>query len=158
MGQWKRSCLPMQESEEMWVPSLGRKDPLEGEMAICSSVIAWKIHRHRSLAGYSPSGQKELDTAEWLNMIINYTHHAAAAKSLQSGPTLCDPTEGSPPGFPIPGILQARTLEIKFPRLTHFVSEFVPLDHCCPFFPLSTFGSHLWQSVLCIFEVSVFCF
>ena len=36
---------------------------------------------------------------------------AAAAKSLQSCPTLCDPTEGSPPGSPIPGILQARTLE-----------------------------------------------
>ena len=36
---------------------------------------------------------------------------AAAAKSLQSCPTLCDPTDGSPPGFPIPGILQARTLE-----------------------------------------------
>ena len=36
---------------------------------------------------------------------------AAAAKSLQSCPTLCDPTGGSPPGFPIPGILQARTLE-----------------------------------------------
>ena len=36
---------------------------------------------------------------------------AAAAKSLQSCPTLCDPIEGSPPGFPIPGILQARTLE-----------------------------------------------
>ena len=36
---------------------------------------------------------------------------AAAAKSLQSCPTLCDPIEGSPPGSPIPGILQARTLE-----------------------------------------------
>ena len=36
---------------------------------------------------------------------------AAAAKSLQSGPTLCDPIDGSPPGSPIPGILQARTLE-----------------------------------------------
>ena len=36
---------------------------------------------------------------------------AAAAKSLQSCPTLCDPTDGSPPGSPIPGILQARTLE-----------------------------------------------
>ena len=35
----------------------------------------------------------------------------AAAKSLQSCPTLCDPTDGSPPGSPIPGILQARTLE-----------------------------------------------
>ena len=36
---------------------------------------------------------------------------AAAAKSLQSYPTLCDPIDGSPPGSPIPGILQARTLE-----------------------------------------------
>ena len=48
------------------------------------------------------------------------THHvpdcmlpaaAAAAKSLQSCPTLCDPRDGSPPGTPIPWILQARTLE-----------------------------------------------
>ena len=36
---------------------------------------------------------------------------AAAAKSLQSCPTLCDPTDGSPSGSPVPGILQARTLE-----------------------------------------------
>ena len=36
---------------------------------------------------------------------------AAAAESLQSCPTLCDPTDGSPPGSPVPGILQARTLE-----------------------------------------------
>ena len=39
------------------------------------------------------------------------TAAAAAAKSLQSCPTLCDPIDGSPPGSPIPGILQARTLE-----------------------------------------------
>ena len=36
---------------------------------------------------------------------------AAAAKSLQSCLTLCDPIDGSPPAFPVPGILQARTLE-----------------------------------------------
>ena len=36
---------------------------------------------------------------------------AAAAKSRQSCPTLCDPIEGSPPGSTVPGILQARTLE-----------------------------------------------
>ena len=36
---------------------------------------------------------------------------AAAAKSLQSCPTLCDPRDGSPLGSPVPGILQARTLE-----------------------------------------------
>ena len=36
---------------------------------------------------------------------------AAAAKSLQSCPTLCDPIDSNPPCFPVPGILQARTLE-----------------------------------------------
>ena len=38
-------------------------------------------------------------------------HTAAAAKSLQSCPALCDPIDSSAPGFPVPGILQARTLE-----------------------------------------------
>ena len=41
----------------------------------------------------------------------NYTVAAAAAKSLQSYPTLCDPIDGNPAGSPVPGILQARTLE-----------------------------------------------
>ena len=47
-----------------------------------------------------------------LGMVLSTTGaSAAAAKSLQSCPTLCDPINGSPPGSPIPGILQARTLE-----------------------------------------------
>ena len=45
------------------------------------------------------------NTWSWVN------HAAAAAKSLQSCPTLCDPIDGSPRGSPVPGILQARTLE-----------------------------------------------
>ena len=47
------------------------------------------------------------------NTQVDLTHFAApaAAKSLQSCPTLCDPIDGSPPGSPVPGILQARTLE-----------------------------------------------
>ena len=40
-----------------------------------------------------------------------YIHAAAAAKPLQSCPTLCNPRDGSPPGSAVPGILQARTLE-----------------------------------------------
>ena len=51
---------------------------------------------------------------------------AAAAKSLQSCPTLCDPRDGSLPGFPVPGILQARTLEwgaIAFSRRDHGASK-----------------------------------
>ena len=47
----------------------------------------------------------------WLNGKFNGMYAAATAKSLQSCPTLCDPIDGSPPGSPIPGILQARTLE-----------------------------------------------
>ena len=45
---------------------------------------------------------------------------AAAAQSLQLCPTLCDPKDGSPPGSPIPGILQARTLEwVAIPSPMH---------------------------------------
>ena len=43
--------------------------------------------------------------------LTNMQTAAAAAKSLQSCPTLCNPIDGSPPGFPVPGILQARTLQ-----------------------------------------------
>ena len=52
----------------------------------------------------------------WLSVIVSYlliaAAAAAAAKSLQLCPTPCDPIDGSPPGSPIPGILQARTLEL----------------------------------------------
>ena len=44
---------------------------------------------------------------------------AAAAKSLQSCPTLCDPIDGSLPGSPFPGILQARTLECVVTSFTN---------------------------------------
>ena len=44
-------------------------------------------------------------------LLIDTIAAAATAKLLQSCPTLCDPIDGSPPGSPVPGILQARTLE-----------------------------------------------
>ena len=58
-------------------------------------------------------GRKESDTTERLNWTeLNWWDQmpaaAAAAKLRQSCPTLCDPTDSSPPGFPVPGILQAR--------------------------------------------------
>jgi len=46
------------------------------------------------------------------NTITGIENTAAAAKLLQLCPTLCDPIEGSPPCCPVPGILQARTLEL----------------------------------------------
>ena len=51
----------------------------------------------------------KLTLMAWSNTSTKLT--AAAAKSLQSCPTLCDPIDGSPPGSPVPWILQARTLE-----------------------------------------------
>ena len=59
--------------------------------------------------GYSLWGCKASDTTEELTH--THTHAAAAAKSLQSCPTLCNPIDSSPSGSPVPGIVQARTLE-----------------------------------------------
>ena len=55
-----------------------------------------------------PQSLFSLFTSIWCLLQIRT---AATAKSLQSCPTLCDPIDGSPPGSPVPGILQARTLE-----------------------------------------------
>ena len=59
--QWYRICLPMQ---EMWVRSLGWEDSLEEEMTTHSCILAGESQGQRSLAGYSPLGPKESDTAE----------------------------------------------------------------------------------------------
>ena len=65
-----------------------------------------------------PSEEKQTDKQKLstnLTLYKAYTNHrtnlAAAAKSLQSCLTLCDPIDGSPPGSPVPGILQAKTVE-----------------------------------------------
>ena len=59
-------------------------------------------------------------------------YSAAAAKSLQSCPTLCDPIDGSPPGSAVPGILQARTLEwvaISFSNAWKWKVKVMSLSH-----------------------------
>ena len=52
--------------QETQVGSLDWEDPLEKGMATHSSILAWKSHGQRRLAGYSPWGHKELDTTEQL--------------------------------------------------------------------------------------------
>ena len=52
-----------------------------------------------------------LSSGKTSQVLVLFYCTAAAAKSLQSCPTLCNPIDGSPPGSPVPGILQARTLE-----------------------------------------------
>ena len=54
----------MQETSEMRVQSLGLENPLVEEMATHSSVLAWRTHGQRSLAGYRPPGLTESDRTE----------------------------------------------------------------------------------------------
>ena len=54
--------------QKTWVQSLGREGVLEKNMATHPSVLAWRFHGQRSLAGYSPWGHKESDTTEVINM------------------------------------------------------------------------------------------
>ena len=55
--------------------------------------------------------------------VVSISAAAAAAKSLQSCLTLCDPVDGSQPGFPIPGILQARVLEWVAISGSHYITR-----------------------------------
>ena len=56
--------LSVMQMQETHVQSLGQEDPLENEMAIHSSILAWRIHGQSSLAGYGLWGHKESDTTE----------------------------------------------------------------------------------------------
>ena len=71
-----------------------------------------KKYAGRKNALRGPEKYKNLSlTLKQLEEIKTITAAAAAAKSVQSCPTLCNPRDSSPPGSPVPGILQARTLE-----------------------------------------------
>ena len=107
---------------ETWVRSLGGGDPWKREWQPTPLFLPGEFCRQRSLVGYSPWGCKELDTTEWLTPSLFFFTYifwkggcswdaaaaAAAARSLQSCPTLCDPIDSSPPGSPIPGIFPSK--------------------------------------------------
>ena len=65
----------------------------------------------RSLVGKNPLDKGKATTPVFWPGELHGQYAAAVAKSLQSCPTLCDPIDGSPPRSPVPGLLQARTLE-----------------------------------------------
>ena len=67
------------------------------------SILAWRIP-------WTKESNNKTDQKVHI-ICFNVYYNAAAAKSLQSCPTLCDPIDGSPLGSSVPGILQARTLE-----------------------------------------------
>ena len=56
--------------QETWVQSLGGEGPLEKKMATHSSILAWRFHGQRSLAGCSPWDRKELNKAERLTLSL----------------------------------------------------------------------------------------
>ena len=83
------------EPQEMAEPLGGRNTPMHTQTHAYTCM--YTTHAH---------------TQTWACIHVHTSHmYAAAAKSLQSCPTLCDPIDGSTPGSSVPGILQARTLE-----------------------------------------------
>ena len=99
VAQQLRTCLPSRRHElNPWVGKIRwRREWLPTPV-----LLPEKSHVQRSLVGYSPWSRKRVQH----NLAT-----AAAAKSFQSCPTLCNPIDGSLPGPAVPGILQARTLE-----------------------------------------------
>ena len=93
-------------------------------MATHSGVLAWRIPGMGEPGGLPSLGshrighdqkarelQKNIYFCFKDTIAVMMTITTTTTKSLQSCPTLCDPVDGSPPGSPIPGILQARALE-----------------------------------------------
>ena len=98
--------------QESWVPSLDWEDPWKREQLTTPVFWSEEFHGQRTS---SPWGLEESDTTA-----------AAAAKSLQSCPTLRDPIDGSPPGSPVPGILQAKTLDFMKVKSESEVAQSCP--------------------------------
>ena len=67
IAQEVKNLPAIQETQEMWIWSLGGDDPLEEEMGTYSSILAWRIQWTEEMAGYSPWGYKESDKTEHYN-------------------------------------------------------------------------------------------
>ena len=92
VAQWSRIHLPLQEDRfDPWV----RKIPWRRKWQPIQITLPGKLHGEWNLAGYNPWG---------LQLLLLLLSHFSRVQ-------LCDPINGSPPGSPVPGILQARTLE-----------------------------------------------
>ena len=81
--------------------------------AVHQALLSMGFPRQENWSGLSfpPPGNRPHPETEPASPVFPASAAAAAAKLLQSCPTLCNPIDGSPPGSPVPGILQARTLE-----------------------------------------------
>ena len=102
---------------------------MESRKMVLINLFAGQEQRYKSRKqicgqGGGRNGGDEL--REWHRHIHTA---AAAAKSLQSCPTPCNPRDGSPPGSPIPGILQARTLEWVAISFSHIYTTMCETDN-----------------------------
>ena len=78
---------------------------------LCSAFFIVQLSHPYMSTGKTRALTRWTFVGKVMSLLFNMLSAAAAAKSLQSCPTLCDPIDGRPPGSPIPGILQERTLE-----------------------------------------------
>ena len=99
------ACQSRRHKRQRFVPWV-RKMPWRRKWQLAPVFLSREFHRGAWQATVHGATKCQ-------RLLRAHTHnrYAAAAKSLQSCPTLCDPIDGSLPGSPVPGILQARTLE-----------------------------------------------
>ena len=81
----------------------------------CSAFFIVQLSHPYMTTGKTIALTTQTFVGKVMSLLFNMLSAAAAAKSLQSYPTLCNPIDGIPPGSPVPGILQARTAVILEP-------------------------------------------
>ena len=132
-------------NEETWVRSLGWEDPLEKEMAAHSCILAWKIPWMVEPGGLLSMGSQRV-RHDWATSLQFFTLEAVTIcrsaltvllLSHFSRVRLCatPSIDGSPPGCPVPGILEARTLEwvaISFSNAWKWKVKVRSLSHVRP--------------------------
>ena len=74
VAQWYKVCLPMQEIQEIWVWSLGLKDPLEKEIATHSSIVSWRIPWTEEPGGLRSIGSHRVIHDWATNIFISHFH------------------------------------------------------------------------------------
>ena len=126
------SLFLMREKVRSWTGTEGEGGSIE-DLRKRKTKISWKGNRTGNFSIFTLFFRKTFHFFPELSCCSSPAAAAAAAKSRQSCQTLWDPIDGSPPGSPVPGILQARTLEwvaISFSSLSptyHYLINFTIL-------------------------------
>ena len=109
-----RVCVCVCISEEELKSLLRKVKEKSEKVGLKLNIQKTKIMASGSITSWQIDGETVETVADFIlghQGSLNVYAAATAAKSLQSCPTLCNPIDGSPPGSPVPGILQARTPE-----------------------------------------------